>query len=259
MAAAAWTDPELIRRPRHALARIAHVHLGAAALTANLKVTVRHTERFLHRFAIIHYHRSVIPAIVLAAGKSTRMGRPKANLPLEDGDTFLSRIVRTFSNAAVDDVVVVLGHDADAIARAFAGTGVAARFVINPDYETGQLSSLLKGLNAVDRPGLTAALVTLVDVPLVDVRTVRAVIDHYRQTRAPIVRPIRGQQHGHPVLIDRSLFDEIRRADPGRGAKAVVRAHASAMGDVEVDDDGAFLDIDTADEYERLVGPRVDR
>jgi len=85
------------------------------------------------------------------------MGRPKANLPLEGGDTFLSRIVRTFSVAAAGDVVVVLGHDADVIASVFAGTGVTARFVTNPDYETGQLSSLLIGLNAVDRPGVTAA------------------------------------------------------------------------------------------------------
>jgi molybdenum cofactor cytidylyltransferase len=198
----------------------------------------------------------MIPAIVLAAGKSTRMGRPKANLTLEDGDTFLSRIVRTFSGAAVDDVIVVLGHDADVIARMCAGTGVAARFVTNPDYETGQLSSLLKGLNVVDRPGVEAALVTLVDVPLVTAETVRAVIDRYLQTRAPIVRPIRGHEHGHPVLIDRSLFDEIRRADPTVGAKIVIRANASARGDVEVDDDGAFLDIDTADEYERVFGPR---
>jgi molybdenum cofactor cytidylyltransferase len=195
----------------------------------------------------------VIPAIVLAAGKSTRMGRPKANLALDGGDTFLSRIVRTLSAAAVDDVVVVLGHDADVIASVLAGTGVAARLVTNPDYETGQLSSLLKGLDAVDRPGVTAVLVTLVDVPLVSARTVAAVIDHYLQTGAPIVRPIRGREHGHPVLIDRSLFDQVRRADPTSGAKVVVRAHASVRGDVEVDDDGAFLDIDTADEYERLV------
>jgi molybdenum cofactor cytidylyltransferase len=201
----------------------------------------------------------VIPAIVLAAGKSTRMGRPKANLPLEGGDTFLSRIVRTFSVAAAGDVVVVLGHDADAIASVLADHGVAARLVTNPDYETGQLSSLLIGLDAVDRPGVTAALITLVDVPLVDASTVRAVIDRYLRTRAPIVRPVRGHEHGHPVLIDRSLFDEFRRADPTSGAKVVVRAHASTLGDVEVDDAGAFLDIDTADEYERLVGRRIAR
>jgi molybdenum cofactor cytidylyltransferase len=201
----------------------------------------------------------VIPAIVLAAGKSTRMGRPKANLPLEDGETFLSRIVRTFSEAAVAEVVVVLGHDAEAIARVFAPSGAAARLIINPDYESGQLSSLLTGLDAVDRPGVTATLFTLVDVPLVTPRTVRTVIDHFLRTRAPIVRPIHGHQHGHPIVIDRSLFEEIRHADPAIGAKAVVRAHASARGDVEVEDPGAFLDIDTAHEYERFVRPRFDR
>ena len=197
---------------------------------------------------------TVIPAIVLAAGKSTRMGRPKANLPLETGETFLSRIVGTFYAAAVDDVVVVVGYEADAIVTAFSRTGAAARFVTNPDYEHGQLSSLLRGLNAVDRPGVVAALVTLVDVPLVHAETVRAVIDHYHETHAPIVRPVRGQDHGHPVLIDRSLFDELRRADPASGAKLVVRRHASARGDVPVDDDGAFQDIDTVEEYERVVG-----
>ena len=210
--------------------------------------------RFLHRFTMIG---AVIPAIVLAAGKSTRMGRPKANLPLESGETFLSRIVRTFYAAAVDDVVVVVGHEADAIVTAFSRTGAAARFVTNPDYENGQLSSLLRGLSAVDRPGVTAALVTLVDVPLVNADTVRAVIERYHQTHAPIVRPVRGQEHGHPVLIDRSLFDGIRRADPSGGAKLVVRLHASALGDVQVDDDGAFRDIDTVYEYERVVGSRA--
>jgi molybdenum cofactor cytidylyltransferase len=199
---------------------------------------------------------TVIPAIVLAAGKSTRMGRPKANLALPGGETFLARIVRTLSAAAVDDVVVVVGHEADAIVTAFARTGAAARFVINADYEKGQFSSLLRGLNAVDRPGVTAVLVTLVDVPLVTTDTVRAVIDRYRETHAPIVRPVRGDEHGHPVLIDRSLFDRIRCADPSVGAKLVVRAHASPRGDVQVGDDGAFRDIDTVDEYERIIGSR---
>ena len=112
-------------------------------------------------------------------------------------------------------------------------------------------------MNAVDRPGVIAALVTLVDVPFVNADTVRAVIDRYHQTHAPIVRPVRGQEHGHPVLIDRSLFDAVRRAEPSGGAKLVVRAHASASGDVQVDDDGAFRDIDTVEEYERVLGARA--
>ena len=168
------------------------------------------------------------------------MGRAKATLPLDGGDTFLSRIVRTFLAAGVDDVVVVVGHDAEAIVNSFTESGLRARFVANLDYDRGQLSSLVAGLTVVDRPGVTAALVTLVDVPLVSAETVRAVLDRYRLTHAPIVRPTSGARHGHPLLIDRSLFDALRAADPDAGAKPIVRAHASAAGDIDIADEGAF-------------------
>src|SRR6266571_3139529 len=193
----------------------------------------------------------VLPALVLAAGRSSRMGRAKATLPL-DGDTFLSRIVRTLLAAGVDDVVVVVGHEAAAIIGAFPSE-LPARFVDNRNYDRGQLSSLLAGLAVVDRPGVQAVLVTLVDVPLVTTATVRAVIDRYRQTHAPIVRPTSGARHGHPLLIDRSLFAELRAADAEAGAKPIVRAYASAAGEVEIADEGAFVDIDTIEDYERLL------
>ena len=184
------------------------------------------------------------------------MGRAKATLPVGGGDTFLTRIVRTFHEAGVDDVIVVVGHEADAIVRAFAESGLAARFVINRDYDRGQLSSLIAGLNAIDRPGVAAALVTLVDVPLVSAATVRAVVDRYRTERVPVVRPTSGSRHGHPMLIDRALFDRLRRADPEEGAKPIVRAHASAAGDLAIVDEGAFTDIDTVEEYERVISSR---
>ena len=196
---------------------------------------------------------AMIPAIVLAAGKSTRMGRPKAALLLRGGDTFITRIVRTFKSAGVEDVVIVVGHDANAVVEAFGASDLDARFVENPDYEQGQLSSLLAGLKVVDRPGVVAALMTLVDVPLVSPATIRAVVDRYRVTHARVGRPVRGSEHGHPVLIDRALFDPIRRADPAVGAKAVIRANVSAAGDVSVDDAGAFADADTPEDYERLL------
>jgi molybdenum cofactor cytidylyltransferase len=182
------------------------------------------------------------------------MGRAKALLPLAGGDTFLVRIVRTLLEAGVDDVVVVLGHEADAIAASFAASGLPVRFVVNPEYERGQWSSLVAGLAVVDRPGTTAALVTLVDVPLVSAETVRAVIDCYRRTHAPVVRPTSGTRHGHPLLIDRSLFPELRAADPSVGVKPVVRAHSSPAGDIAIADEGAFIDIDTPADYERITG-----
>jgi molybdenum cofactor cytidylyltransferase len=199
---------------------------------------------------------SVIPAIVLAAGRSSRMGRAKATLPAGEGHTFLTRIVRTLLDAGVDDVIVVVGHDADLIAGSFSESGLPARFVVNHDYDRGQLSSLVAGLNAVDRPGVAAVLLTLVDVPLVSESTVRAVIDSYRRTRAPIVRPTSGARHGHPLIIDRSVFDALRAADPSVGAKPIVRARASAAGDIVIEDEGAFLDVDTEEEYRRTIASR---
>src|SRR3954462_13592801 len=108
----------------------------------------------------------MIPAIVLAAGLSSRMnGRSKALLRLNASDTFLTQIVRTFLAAGIDDVVVVVGHEADAVAATFEKSGLRARLVGNADYESGQLSSILTGLSVIDRPGVAAMLLTLVDVP----------------------------------------------------------------------------------------------
>src|ERR1051326_2324515 len=148
------------------------------------------------------------------------MGEAKAALPIGAGGTFLTGIVRTVLAAGVDDVVIVVGHDADRVVRSFAQSGLAARFVVNREYDRGQLSSLIAGLGVVDRPGVVAALVTLVDVPLVTAATVRAPRQRYRGTRARVVRPTSGARHGHPLLVDRSLFDEQRAAAGDAGATA---------------------------------------
>lgn len=202
---------------------------------------------------------TVIPALVLAAGKSTRMGRLKALLPAGDHDSFLSRIVRTFATAGVERTVVVLGHEAAALRAHLASQGLAPEIALNHGFEAGQLSSLLVGLDAIEQPGaedVEAVLLMLVDAPFVAPATVRAVIERYRQTHAPIVRPVRGDEHGHPVLIDRTLFPLLRAADPAFGAKPIVRGHVTAAGDVTVDDSGAFMDIDTPEEYARVNGGR---
>jgi CTP:molybdopterin cytidylyltransferase MocA len=200
----------------------------------------------------------MIPGLVLAAGAATRMGRPKALLPTGlAGETFLSRVVTTLQAAGVDDVVIVTAPGADDVRRALAALPVLARVVENPHPEHGQLSSMLAGLNFVDHPGVNAVLVTLVDAPFVAHETVRTLLEAYRRTHAPIVRPARGGRHGHPVIFDRRVFQELRHADPAQGAKAVVRAHAGEVLDVEVVDDGAFQDIDTPEDYERATGLRL--
>jgi molybdenum cofactor cytidylyltransferase len=195
----------------------------------------------------------VISGIVLAAGASTRMGQPKAALPLgQMGETVLARVVRTLIEGGVPGVVVVAGAHVDAVRAAMPGHEPRARIIEHTGWQRGQLSSLVSGLDAIDAPLLEAALVTLVDVPLVRPSTVAAVIEAWRRTRAPIVRPALGEQHGHPVIFDRSVFADLRSADLDTGAKAVFALHRDRIVNVEVDDAGAFEDIDTPEDYQRL-------
>jgi molybdenum cofactor cytidylyltransferase len=119
--------------------------------------------------------------------------------------------------------------------------------VVNEDPDRGQLSSLLTGLEAAG--DIESLLVTLVDVPFVSESTVRSVILGYRDTQAPIVRPARGPLHGHPVIFDRAVFDDLRTAPFDAGAKHVIRACQARVLNVPTEDDGAFLDLDTPDDY----------
>jgi molybdenum cofactor cytidylyltransferase len=92
---------------------------------------------------------------------------------------------------------------------------------------------------------------------MVTPKTVRRLIAAQQGSGAPIVRPVSKGRHGHPVIFSRALFGELERADPALGAKPVVRAHAAEMIEVEVDDEGAFADVDTKEDYERWIGPLV--
>jgi molybdenum cofactor cytidylyltransferase len=195
----------------------------------------------------------MISGIILAAGASSRMGQAKAALPFGgSGETVLSRIVSTFLAGGVPRLIVVSGAHIDAVRRAMPSHETRAHVIEHPGWTQGQLSSLLAGLEAVEDSLLEAVLVTPVDVPLVSARTVAAVIGAWRRTRAPIVRPANGARHGHPVMFDRSVFDDLRTADPNVGAKAVFALHRDRVLNVEVDDAGAFEDIDTPGDYEKL-------
>ena len=196
----------------------------------------------------------MIRAIVLAAGASSRMGSAKAALLLgQTGETLAARVVRTLLDGGVPDVCVVAGAHIDAVRRAMPAHERRARVIEHPEWEDGQLSSLLAGLAALDDLVLEAALVTLVDVPLVRPETVAAVITAWRRTRAPIVRPAQDDRHGHPVIFDRAVFADLRAADPRQGAKGIFAKYRDQILNVGVDDEGPFIDIDTPGEYQRLV------
>ena len=193
-----------------------------------------------------------VAGLVLTGGASTRMGRPKALLTV-GGVWAVARVARILREGGVDGVVVVTGtHDA-AIREALAGEEPPPNVVFNPSHDTGQLSSLIAGLDALEALGADAAVVALVDHPAVRVGTVVGLIDAWRRGRPPVVRPVCGGRHGHPVVFDRAVWPSLRAAPLAEGARPVVRALAGQVVDVAVDDPGVTLDLDRPEDYAALI------
>ena len=184
------------------------------------------------------------------------MGRPKALLPTGvNGPSFVQKIADTLRAAGIEDVLVIGRPEDDALQAEVLRLGTNVRFVVNAHADEGQLSSLITGLNVVDHPGTRAIVVTPVDVPLVSSETVATLLAAFARTHAPIVRATHSGRHGHPVLFSRGVFNELRRANPTQGAKAVLRARAAEILDVEVADPAVIVDVDSREDYERLFGP----
>jgi molybdenum cofactor cytidylyltransferase len=185
------------------------------------------------------------------------MGQPKALLRCGDRtDTFVSSILQTLRDGGAAGAFVVGRADDAELRTEIEPFGPFATFVVNPAPERGQLSSLTAGLNAADRPGTTGVIVTPVDAPTIRAATITMLIATFHATRAPIVRAVHGSAHGHPVIFARSVFDALRRADPARGAKAVLLANADRIVNVEVDDPAVLADVDAPEDYERIFGRR---
>ena len=193
-----------------------------------------------------------VGGIVLAAGRSTRMGHPKALLEIE-GRTFLERAVDTLAGGGCEPVLVVLPAGESRGRLGELARAVGAEAVENPLAEAEQIDSLRCGLAALSE-AVEAAVVQPVDHPLADARTVRALVDGFAASGAPIVRPVYRDRPGHPVLFARRVWDELADADLERGARDVVHRYADAIYDVRLDDRGVAVDIDTVGDYEREVG-----
>jgi molybdenum cofactor cytidylyltransferase len=192
----------------------------------------------------------MISGILLAAGESRRMGSPKALLSYQ-GQTFIERICTAFLNAGVDELVVVLGAHADALRPALP-SHPALRTVVNAHYFQGQLSSLMVGIGTLS-PDSEAAVVNLVDHPLVSSATIKALIDSFRTAPLPILIASYQGRRGHPVLFSSQVYGEILAAPLDRGAKVVVRKDPSRVREVQLDDPGILADIDTPEDYKRYV------
>jgi molybdenum cofactor cytidylyltransferase len=194
----------------------------------------------------------VIFGAILASGSSTRMGRAKALLRLpESGRTFVAQIAETLISGGVDAVLVVGRPDDGALRTEVENLAPLVRYVANPRYDSGQLSSVLAALDVVDQSAVRGLLIVPVDMPLIRATTIATLIKAFNTSQLSIARVTHRERHGHPVIFGRTAFDMLRGADPAQGARAVVRA--LPVLDVEVDDGGVVRDIDTPADYRELL------
>ncbi len=182
--------------------------------------------------------------IILAAGESRRMGRPKAFLPFRGG-TFLSEIAAVLGERC-PTVIAVFGCDATRLIERARPLGVLA--VENPDYPLGMLTSLQAGLRALPS-GCDAVLFTLVDHPAIS----RSTVDILLRSGAPIAIPRFDGKRGHPVLIRRAICEEFLREPPQSKVRDVIDRHAGEIDYIETSDPGISYDIDDPALYEQLL------
>ena len=197
----------------------------------------------------------MIVAVVLSAGESSRMGSPKALLPIS-GVPFIEEIVRALKGTKIDRIIVVLGHHAEEIRKRIAHLPVT--FVVNRDYAKGQLSSLIVAIRSLAAEKTTekidGVLVHLVDHPFISPALVDHMIDRFYETKKLIVIPRCGGRRGHPVIFSSRLFPELLSAPLEKGAKIVVHAHRDETLEIETDFAGVTIDIDTPEEYRQYLG-----
>ena len=192
----------------------------------------------------------MIAGVVLAAGASRRFGSQKL-LASIGGVPLVRRSVERLIEAALGEVVVVVGSDARAVGGTLAGLPV--RIVTNPAYASGMSTSLRAGLDALT-PEIEAVVVALGDQPGVGAAIVNRLVERYLADRPPIVAPVyRGGVRGNPVLFDRSLLDELRAVTGDEGARAVIARDPARVALVEIDTEMP-RDIDRPDDLEN-AGP----
>ena len=197
-----------------------------------------------------------LSGIVLAAGAAQRMGRPKLLLPLE-GRCMLQHVVDAAVDSCLDELVIVLGADADAVRAALAlPADRAVRVIVNPDYAGGQSTSLRAGLAALDARAAAAAIL-LGDQPGVDRVLINAVAAAFVAARAAAARPVyetaAGERvPGHPVVLHRRLWPACDGLRGDAGARTVLAEHPEWVLEVPVAGPPP-VDIDTPEDYDRTV------
>ncbi|MFW5895895.1 MAG: nucleotidyltransferase family protein [Halolamina sp.] len=188
--------------------------------------------------------------LITAAGKSTRMGGFPKPLLTVDRQRFVERLIEQYQAAGVDEVVVVVGYEADEVRRRADLSD--ATVIENERYEAGMLSSVRAGVREAQARDADGLLLSPVDYPLIPAAVIRQVADAFAVDRnADVFQPTTDGGRGHPPLFAASTFDALLHhpATEQRGARAVVYADDTDTREVAVDDERIFVDVDTPAEY----------
>jgi molybdenum cofactor cytidylyltransferase len=176
------------------------------------------------------------------------MGSQKLLLPLGKG-TMIERVVDQVLDSAVDQVVVVLGADHQKVRQALADRPV--KFCHNKEHKKGMFSSVICGLKALPENAGTA-LIYLGDQPGIPPAVTNAVIDAYNEELYGIVIPVYQDRRGHPLLVDLKYRREIENLDLEQGLRALRHHFPQDVLEVEVDEPGILVDIDTQEDYKKV-------
>ncbi len=192
----------------------------------------------------------MISAILLAAGESKRMGKPKQLMPWHQG-TILERAIDNLLESAVSEVVVVVGYQAEEVVKVIATRPVAV--AVNPDYEQGMSTSIAAGLRLIDdRAG--AVMLALGDQPLIDSRTINRLLDEFPNHDKGIALPAYQGRRGHPVIFAIKYKAELLKLTGDAGGRQIIKDHPDDILEVAVDSAGVITDIDTGDDYRSHLG-----
>jgi molybdenum cofactor cytidylyltransferase len=184
-----------------------------------------------------------VAAIVLAAGRSTRMGGPNKLLAELSGKKLVRIATEQALASKASEVIVVTGHQAELVEQAL--NGLKVKFVRNPDFAGGLASSVKAGISAVSA-SVDGAVICLGDMPLIDAQLIDRLIEAFAPDRGNlIVVPVAEGRRGNPVLWSRRFFSELMTLDGDIGARHLITKHGEAVAEVPVEGDSAFLDIDT--------------
>ena len=195
----------------------------------------------------------MVSAVILAAGKSERMGQPKLLMPW-GRSTILEQTLDNLLSSRVSEAIVVVGHKAEEVIKTIADRPV--RIATNPTYQQGMSTSIITGLNLVD-DSTKAVMLVLADQPLVDTEIINNLIEEFAEHNKGIVIPTYQGRRGHPVIFSIKYKGELLGLKGDIGGRQIIKQHPDDILEVAVDSPSINIDIDTASDYAQIIRPQT--